>query len=216
MKEVVPNFVPSLTCVTDFPPPFRSPLPHSYHFTRPGKFKSITSLKTSENAHPLSQITVWEGKDSDLPNYENFDERLFQVAQLFVGNTKIQVETPQLQFTSSDTKEERTLRICKLIGLLLAHTTEGADVTAVTLYLDTKSKPPVFEFVFAKNKEPASPHDLERAKKLAQVIRDNASKSCQTFVTIICEYMATYCSHNQRHLAKHIRDLTPPLITHLE
>ena len=178
--------------------------------------KSNISSRSSENAHPLSQITIWEGKDGELPNFENFDETLFQFAQLFIGATKIQPETPELQFSPSDSKEERTLRICQLLALVLAHTTDSADVTAVTVHLDSNSTAPKFEFIFSKNKEPASPHNVERAVKLAQVIRDNASKPCQGFITSLCDYMATYCSHNQTHLGKHILKLTSPLITQLD
>ena len=183
------------------------------HATKRSKLN--ISLRSSENAHPLSQITIWEKNDGELPNFENFDEKLFQLAQLFIGATKIQPETPELQFSPSDSKEERTLRICQLLALLLAHSADSADVTAVTVNLDSNSTPPIFEFVFCKNKEPVSPHDVERAVKLAQVIRDNSSKPCQAFITSLCDYMAIYCYHNQVHLGKHILKLASPLLTQL-
>ena len=213
----------SLTYGTEFPRPRVDPRASAFEpnirLVRTGApvvSKPNIPLRSSENAHPLSQITIWEAKVAELPNSETLDQNLFQVAQLFIGATKIQPETPELQFASSESKEERTLRICQLLALLLAHSTDSADVTAVTVHLDTISKPPIFQFVFCKNKEPASPYDVERAVKLAQVIRDNASKSCQAFVTSLCNYMATYCSHNQVRLGKYILKLTSPLITHLD
>ena len=57
--------------------------------------KLNTSSRSSENTHPLSQITIWEENDG-LPNFETFDEKPFQLTQLFIGATKVQSETPEL------------------------------------------------------------------------------------------------------------------------
>jgi hypothetical protein len=179
------------------------------------KYEASKRIKftMSENAHPSE---IWEGKDGKTPKFDNFDQSLFQVAQLFIALTKMQVEIPKLQFAQFDTNEERTLRICQLIALLLAHRTDSSEVTAVTLYFDSKSDPPSFQFVFAKNKEPMSPHDIERAEKLAKVIKAGASKPCNGFITDICNYMALHSAHIQIHLGKHILHIAPPLITQLD
>jgi len=172
--------------------------------------------KSSENAHPMSQITVWEGQDGQVTDFTSFDKDLFQVALLFINGTNIQPETPELQFDPLDNKEQRTLRICQLVALLLAHTTSGGDVTAVTMHHDKTSTPPLLEFVFTKNKEPVSKHDVERADKLVNSIKRTAGKSCPEFVTEICNYMASHCFHNQLHLSKHIVTLGPPLLQELD
>ena len=155
-------------------------------------------------------------KTGEAPKFDNFDQSLFQIAQLFLQNTKMQVEIPKLQFTQSDTNEDRTLRICQLIALLLAHGRDGSEVTAVTLYFDSKSDPPCFQFVFAKNKEPISPHDIERAEKLAKVIKTGASKPCNEFVTDICNYMALHSAQIQIYLGKYILKTAPTLVTQLD
>jgi hypothetical protein len=211
--QVPPTFLPSLTIVTD---DVASGAYTSHWLQKIKRAQVPLKFGTSENAHPLSQITIWEGKDGDVPKFDTFDESLFHVATLFIGKTNIQAETPELQFSSSDTIEQRTLLICQLVALLLANSNSGSAVTAVTTHLDAKSDPPTFQFVFAKNKEPASIHDIKRANKLAEVIRDGVSKPCQDFVTDLVDYMAIYSAHNQRHLSKHILDFAPPLLTQLD
>jgi hypothetical protein len=124
-NQVPPTLPPPLTIVTD------DATPGAYTSDWLRKIqRAQVPLKfgTSENAHPLSQITIWEGKDGEIPKFDTFDESLFHVAALFIGKTQLQVDTPELQFAPSDKHEYRTLTICQLVALLLANSNSGSAV----------------------------------------------------------------------------------------
>lgn len=172
--------------------------------------KSDISSRSSENAHPLSYIIIWGVKDGELPNFETSMRSSSNLSNPSLWN-KDSTRTLRIAIFPIWPEKQRTLHICQLLAILLAHSTDSADVTAVTVHLDSNSTPPVFEFVFSKNKEPVSPHNVERTR----VIRDDASKPCQAFIISLCNYMATYFSHIQVHLGMQILKFTSPSLTQL-
>jgi hypothetical protein len=105
--------------------------------------------------------------------------------------------------------------MCQYIALLLSHSADGPEVTAVTQHVDLKSTPIHFDFIFTKNRDEPSVRDTNRAAELGHLIRKEMPQGKEALMSSLHKFAPNYSSHTYVQQAKHILRLTPPIITHL-
>jgi hypothetical protein len=91
----------------------------------------------------------------------------------------------------------------------------GTPPSAVTIRTDPKFASPGFQFAFAKNREPLTKSDLDRARILSKIIKGNVPKPSNQSLVAIGSYLAEESTHIPLYYSKQILKFGPPIVTPL-
>ena len=172
------------------------------------------AIKQPKDIGPAAPSSLLDEMKHGKMNTDEFNNRFFPLAMRFVQCASFQADDPKSQHGVEDNKERRTLQICQLVALLLAHKQTGPEVTAVTLHADLATLPPSVAFVYSKNKDDLTAEDDKRADELAKIFRGILYNN--RFIEDLCTYMSINSPARFNTHCRSILKFAPPLLSHLK
>lgn len=174
---------------------------------------AIPLVSQFPDAHPADIISMYEKADHDQDG-ERLERSHFPNALMLLCATKVAVETPKSDYRAQDTSTFRLLQISDWVAHLLSLHNTGAEVTAVTFEMNDSLSPPMFGFIYSKNKERLTAADAEAADSLRQTLTCAFTDEIDIFSARVASYMSQYAPSWHRDQSLKICSVGPTVVQH--